>query len=96
MEPGQLANMCHMSAVLVAHAPPSCWLNDVAPSTVAEVEGGEEVRAARGALSTMGAAGVDNLHMPPMSLTCPPSHWDTSPLNEVAEQTVAEVEGARR
>ena len=30
-------------AVLVDQAPPSCWLNDVAPWTVAEVEGGEEV-----------------------------------------------------
>ena len=57
MEPGQLKNMLILLAVLVAQAPPSCWLNDVASMTVAAVEVGEEVRAARGALSTRGAAG---------------------------------------
>ena len=31
MEPGQLLNMLYLSAVLVDQAPPSCWLNDVAP-----------------------------------------------------------------
>ena len=35
--------MLLLSAVLVDQAPPSCWLNDVAPETVAEVEGGEKV-----------------------------------------------------
>ena len=54
------------------------------------------MRAARGALSTIGAAGVNNLHMRVMFLTCPTSHWDTSPLNDVAKQTVAVVEWARR
>ena len=58
-------------------------LNDVAPQTVVEVEEGEEVRAARGALSTRGAAGVDNLHMVFMFSTLPTFHWDTSPLNDV-------------
>ena len=59
--------------------------------------GSEEVRAARGAPSTRGAAGIDNLHMWNMSLTCPTSHWDTSPLNDVAPPTVTEVvEWARR
>ena len=96
MEPGQSANMFSLSAVLVAQAPPSCWLNDVAHSTVAEVEGGEEVRAARGALSTRGAAGVDNLHMPRMFLTCPTFHWDTSPLKDLAQLTVAEVEAGEK
>ena len=76
--------MLVLSAVLVDQAPPSCWLNDVAPETVAEVEGDEEVRAARGALSTRGAAEVDNSHMPLMSSTLPTSHWDTSPLNDLA------------
>ena len=82
MEPGQLRNMSSLLAVLVDQAPPSCWLNDVARWTVAEVE--EEVRAARGALSTRGAAGVDNLHIHLMSSTWLTSHWDTSPLNDVA------------
>ena len=50
------------------------------------------MRAARGALSTRGAAGVDNLHIWLMFLTCATSHWDTSPLNDVAPLTVAEVE----
>ena len=39
MEPGQLWNIQGLLAVLVDQAPPSCWLNDVAPETVAEVEG---------------------------------------------------------
>ena len=39
MEPGQLWNMLIFLAVLVDQAPPSCWLNDSAPPTVAEVEG---------------------------------------------------------
>ena len=42
MEPGQFSNMCSLSAVLVDQAPPSCWLNDLAPRTVAEVEWGRE------------------------------------------------------
>ena len=84
MEPGQVQNWLSLSAVLVSHVPVSRWLNDVAPQTVAEVERGEEVRAARGALSTRGAAGVDNLHMPRMFSTCATSHWDTSPLNDEA------------
>ena len=92
IEPGQLLNMLTLLAVLVDQAPPSCWLNDVAPRTVVEVEEGEEVRAARGALSTRGAAGVDNLHMRFMFSTCPTSHWDTSPSNDLASMTVAEVE----
>ena len=71
-------------------------LNNEAPLTVVEVEEGEEVRAARGALSTRGAAGVDNLHISRMSFTCPTSHCDTSLLNDVAPATVAEVEGERR
>ena len=54
------------------------------------------MRPARGALSTRGVAGVDNLHMSPMFLTCPTFHWDTSPLNDVAPRTVAEVERAKR
>ena len=40
MEPGQLRNMPFLLAVLVDQAPPSCWLNDVASATVAEVERG--------------------------------------------------------
>ena len=55
-------------------------LNDVAWATVAEVEGGEEVRTARGALSTRGAAGVDNSHMRVMFSTCPTSHREMSAL----------------
>ena len=94
MEPGQLANMRYLLAVLVAQAPPSCWLNDEAPETVAELE--LSTRAAQGALSTRGAAGVDHVHIFFMSFTCPTSHWDTSPLNDVASRTVREVEGARR
>ena len=31
MEPGQWLNMLTFLAVLVDQAPPSCWLNDVAP-----------------------------------------------------------------
>ena len=46
MEPGQLSNMRNLLAVLVAQAPPSCWLNDVAPRTVAEAEV-DRVRAHR-------------------------------------------------
>ena len=38
MEPGQLLNILYLLAVLVAQAPPSCWLNDLASQTVAEVE----------------------------------------------------------
>ena len=30
MWPGQPRNMHSFSTVLVAHCPPSCWLNDVA------------------------------------------------------------------
>ena len=51
------------------------------------------MRAARDTLRTKGATGVDNLHMEPMFLTCPTFHWDTSPLNDEALWTVAEVEG---
>ena len=45
MLPGEPRNMQPLLAVLVSHMPLSCWLNDVAPSTVAEVVSGEEVRA---------------------------------------------------
>ena len=38
------------------------------------------MRAARGALSTRGAAGVDNLHMQYMVLTCPTFHREMSAL----------------
>ena len=31
IEPGQLWNMPYLLAVLVDHAPPSWWVNDVAP-----------------------------------------------------------------
>ena len=57
------------------------------------MEEGEEMRAAQRALSTRGAAGVDNSHMDCMFLTCPTSHWDTSLLNDLARATVAEMEG---
>ncbi len=50
---------------------------------------------ARGALSTRQAAVVDNLHMECITSTCPTSHWDTSPLNDVAWATVVEVERRR-
>ena len=57
------------------------------------------MRAARGAPSTRGAAGIDNLHMWNMRYLlavlvdqAPPSCW----LNDLAPKTVAEVEEARR
>ena len=34
IEPGQLRNMAYLSAVLVDHAPPSWWVNDVAPRSM--------------------------------------------------------------
>ena len=35
MEPGQpLSNMRHLTALLVAHCPPSRWLNEVAPESM--------------------------------------------------------------
>ena len=46
-------NIMVLSAVLVSHVPLSCWLNDVAEATVAEVEGAgrlgeDEARRDRG------------------------------------------------